>query len=85
MVTYACRYFSGHLIPIIQSCQNELVIKCPPEYLQVLVATVVSLLFISMIPIDYKFFPYNCIYRHNDINIDCMQKCNAYFIDKLPF
>ena len=24
VVTYTCRYFSGHLIPIIQSCQDEL-------------------------------------------------------------
>jgi len=31
--TYTCRYFSGHLIPIIQSCQDELEIKCPLEYL----------------------------------------------------
>jgi len=30
-----CRYSSGHLIPIIQSYQDELGIKCPLEYLQV--------------------------------------------------
>ena len=35
MITYTCRYSSGHLIPIIQSCQDELGIKCPLEYLQV--------------------------------------------------
>jgi len=34
VVTYACRYSSGNLIPIIQSCQDELGIKCPLEYLQ---------------------------------------------------
>jgi len=28
MITYTCRYSSGHLIPIIQSCQDELRIKC---------------------------------------------------------
>ena len=27
MITYTCRYSSGHLIPIIQSCQDELEIK----------------------------------------------------------
>jgi len=32
---YTCRYSSGHLIPMIQSCQDELGIKCPLEYLQV--------------------------------------------------
>jgi len=35
VITYTCRYSSGHLIPIIQSRQDELGIKCPPEYLQV--------------------------------------------------
>jgi len=35
MITYTCRYSNGHLIPIIQSCQDELGIKCPLEYLQV--------------------------------------------------
>ena len=35
IITYTCRYFSGHLIPIIQSCQDELGIKCPLKYLQV--------------------------------------------------
>jgi len=35
VVTYTCRYSSGHLIPIIQSCQDELGIKYPLEYLQV--------------------------------------------------
>ena len=30
-----CRYSSGHLILIILSCQDELGIKCPLEYLQV--------------------------------------------------
>ena len=42
MITYTCRYSSGHLIPIIQSCQDELGIKCSLEYLQVLVITLVS-------------------------------------------
>jgi len=27
VITYTCRYSSGHLIPIIQSCQDELGIK----------------------------------------------------------
>ena len=35
VVTYTCRYASGHLIPITQSCQNKLGIKCSLEYLQV--------------------------------------------------
>jgi len=34
IVTYTCRYSSEHLIPI-QSCQDELGIKFPLEYLQV--------------------------------------------------
>ena len=29
VITYTCRYSSGHLIPIIQSCQGKLGIKCP--------------------------------------------------------
>ena len=24
VITYTCRYFSGHLIPVIQLCQDEL-------------------------------------------------------------
>jgi len=35
VVTYTYRYSSGNLIPIIQSCQDELGIKCPLEYWQV--------------------------------------------------
>jgi len=31
MITNTCRYSSAHLIPIIQSCQDELGIKCPLE------------------------------------------------------
>ena len=58
MITYTCRYSSGHLIrnliPIIQSYQDELGIKCALEYLQVQVITLVSLLFITMIPIGCK-------------------------------
>ena len=54
MVTYACRYSSGHLILIIQSCQDELGIKCPIEYLQVQVTILVYFLFIYMIPINCK-------------------------------
>ena len=53
-MTYTCRYASGHLISIIQSCQDELRIKCPLEYLQVKVIILVFLLFITMIPIDCK-------------------------------
>jgi len=34
-VTYTYRYYTGHLIPIIQLCQDELGIKCPLKYLQV--------------------------------------------------
>ena len=36
VVTYtpADTYSRGHLIPIIQSCPDELGIKCPLEYLQ---------------------------------------------------
>ena len=33
------------VIPIIQPCQDELEIKCPLEYLQMLVTTLVSLLY----------------------------------------
>jgi len=35
LITYTCRYSSGNLIRIIQSCQDELGIKCPLKYLQV--------------------------------------------------
>ena len=35
MYVYASRYFSGHLVPIIQSWQVKLGIKFPIEYLQV--------------------------------------------------
>ena len=52
VIIYTCRYSSGHLIPIIQQCQNELGIKCSLEYLQVQVITLVSLLFITIIPMD---------------------------------
>ena len=31
VVIYTCRYSSGHLIPIIQSCQDELGIKVAPN------------------------------------------------------
>ena len=35
VVTYTCRYSSGHLIPTIQLCQDELLgIKCPLECLR---------------------------------------------------
>ena len=44
-VTYTCRYFSGHLIPMIQTCSGELGINCPLEYLQMCVATLDSSLF----------------------------------------
>ena len=33
MITYTCRYSSGHLIPAIQSCQDELGVKCPLEHM----------------------------------------------------
>ena len=29
--TFTCKYSSGHLIPIIQSCQDELGVKSPPR------------------------------------------------------
>ena len=35
MVAYTCRYSSGHLIPINQSCQDKLEIEYPLEYLRV--------------------------------------------------
>ena len=35
LITYTCRYSSGNLIRIIQSCKDELGIKCPLKYLQV--------------------------------------------------
>jgi len=35
VITYTCRYSSGHLILIIQLCQDELGIKCPLKYLLV--------------------------------------------------
>jgi len=56
VITYSCRYPSRHLIPIIQSCQDELGIKCPLESLQLLMIPLVSLL---MIPIDCKI-TYTC-------------------------
>ena len=51
MVTDTCRYSSVDLIPIIKSCQDELGIKYPPEYLQMLVTTLIYLLFVTMIPL----------------------------------
>ena len=33
--THTCKYSSGNLISIIQSCQGELWIKHPLEYLQI--------------------------------------------------
>ena len=55
MVAYTCRYSSGQLIPIFQSVAvAELGIKGPLEYLQVYATTLVSLLFIYMIPIACK-------------------------------
>jgi len=63
---YTCRYSSGHLFPIIQLCQDKLGIKWPLEYLQVWVITLVSLLVVTMIPIDCKitnFFPYTSLNR----------------------
>jgi len=53
VVAYTCRYSSGQLIPIFQSVA-VVGIKGPLEYLQVSATTLVSLLFISMIPIAYK-------------------------------
>ena len=50
MVTYTCRYSSGHLIPVILSCQVSAGVGDHP----------CSLLFIYMILIDCKItnFPY---------------------------
>ena len=53
VVTYTCRYSSGYLIPIIQSCQDELRVKCLLEYLQVYRWSPLFP-FIIMIPIDSK-------------------------------
>ena len=67
-ITYTCKYSSWHLIPIIQSCQDELGI-CPLEYLQV---QVITLLFITMIPIsckitNFSLYLFVCFFRdhHN--------------------
>ena len=55
MVASTCRYSGGHLIPVFQTVTvAELGTKSPLEYLQVLATTLVSLLFIYMIPIDCK-------------------------------
>ena len=62
MITYTCRYSSGNLIPIIQ---DGLGIKYPLEYLQVQVITLVSSLFIIMIPIDCKITKFClCLYTY---------------------
>ena len=47
---------------MVQSCQDELEINCPLEYLQVQVTTLASLFFITMIPTDCKiiYFPNAC-------------------------
>ena len=63
VVAYTCRYSSGKLIPIFQSVVvAELGIKGPLEYLQVQATTLVSLLFIYMIPIDCKITNFSFTY-----------------------
>jgi len=58
VVAYTCRYSSRQLIPVFQTVAvAELGIKGSLEYLQVLATTLVSSLFIYMIPIDCKIFP----------------------------
>ena len=62
MVAYTCRYSSGPLIPKPATATLwSTGINCPQKYLQVSAITLVSLLFIYMIPIDCKitiFFLY---------------------------
>ena len=51
VVTYTGRYSNGHLIPIIQSCQDEIIeIKYPLEYLPVYMTILVTLLFLTIVP-----------------------------------
>ena len=50
VVTYTCKYFSGHLIPNSSWHDWIIGIKCLLKYLQVHVTTLVSLLIITMIP-----------------------------------
>ena len=52
--TYTCRYSSGHLIPIIQFCQNELRIKMPTRISAGVDDHPFPYFFITMIPIDCK-------------------------------
>ena len=59
---YTCRYSSGQLIPLFQSVAvAELRIKGPLEYLQVQATTLVSLLFIYMIPIASKITKFSLL------------------------
>ena len=65
VITDTCRYFSGQLIPMFQTvtvAATELGIKGPLECLKMSATTLVSLLFIYMIPIDCKItiFPFAC-------------------------
>jgi len=67
VVADTCRYSSKHFIPIFQSqtvTVAELGIKCLLQYLQVSATTLVSFLFIYMIPIDCKItnFPCTCLF-----------------------
>ena len=64
MITYTCKYSSGHLILIANSVVSG--IKCPLEYLQVQEIILVSLLFITMILIDYKVTNFSLYLYKND-------------------
>ena len=62
MVAYTIKYSSGPLIPNLATATVwNIGIKCPLECLVVQATTLVSLLFIYMIPIDCKI-TYACLF-----------------------
>ena len=63
VVADTCRYSSGPLIPTFQSVAVvEIGIKDILEYLQVSATTLLSSIFIYMIPIDYKIITFSLHY-----------------------
>ena len=58
VIAYTCRYSKGHLIPIIQLCQDELGIKCTRISAGV-DDHLCFLTFITMIPIDCKIINFS--------------------------
>ena len=66
VIANTCRYSSRQLILIFKTVAvADLRIKGPLEYLLVSATTLVSLLFIYMIPIDYKITKFSlCLYTY---------------------